>query len=100
MRENVGNTDRWLRAVIGGALVLVAARSLGARRAIAPGLLLAGRALLLETALTRVCPLNAVLEIDTRRWHPFGLFGARFEAPGELSSSGQTNWRAQAEGGA
>jgi hypothetical protein len=72
MQENVGNVDRWLRMVVGGAALLGATRALWTRGAIAPGLLLAGGAILLETAVTRYCPVNAALGLDTRDWKPFG----------------------------
>jgi hypothetical protein len=67
MQENVGNIDRWVRVAAGGALILGAARALGIRGAVAPALLFASGAVLLETALTRVCALNALLGVDTRR---------------------------------
>ncbi|HET9932192.1 MAG TPA: DUF2892 domain-containing protein [Polyangiaceae bacterium] len=79
MHENVGNTDRWLRVAVGGALVLGAVSSLGARRAFGPGLLLATGALLIETALTRVCPMSAALGVDSRDWEPFARLGASSE---------------------
>jgi hypothetical protein len=66
MQENVGSIDRWLRVAAGGALVFAGARALGARGALAPALALASGALVLETALTGVCPLNALLGVDTR----------------------------------
>lgn len=94
MQENVGDTDRWLRVAVGGALVLGAASSLGGRRALGPGLLLAGGALLLETAITRVCPLNAALGVDSRGWAPFERFGKEVEQEkGEEVNGGEEGSR-------
>jgi uncharacterized membrane protein len=67
MNENVGNEDRMLRAVTGPALMLMGYAILGGNRGHCTGLLtmIAGTALL-ESAITRVCPLNAMLGIDSR----------------------------------
>ncbi len=66
MKENVGHTDRALRSVAGPALLALGLTSLGARRGRLAGLLaLIGGALITETAITRVCPLNEALGIDT-----------------------------------
>lgn len=90
MQENVGNADRWLRVAVGGALVLAGARALGAKRAVVSGLSLAGGAILLETAITRVCPVNAAFGIDTRGEQPGKRDDARWHAGSpELSASGQ-----------
>jgi uncharacterized membrane protein len=67
MNENIGRMDRWLRVALGGGLVLAGLRGLG-RSSLACGVLLTSGALLLETALTRVCPVNAALGLDTRKW--------------------------------
>jgi hypothetical protein len=100
MQENVGSTDQWLRIAVGGALVLGATRSLGARGAFASGLILATGALLLQTAVTRVCPVNAALRLDTRGWKPFGSLGRGSDESGsEQESSGQDMEYARAEGG-
>jgi uncharacterized membrane protein len=64
MLENVGKNDRWLRAAIGSSLVLTGIWRTR-RGGLAPALALGAGALLLETAITRVCPLNAWLGIDT-----------------------------------
>jgi hypothetical protein len=66
MQENVGSLDRWVRLAAGGALMFGAARALGARGALAPALVFASGAMVLQTAVTRVCALNALLGIDTR----------------------------------
>ena len=71
MRENVGGADRARRSVAGPALVALGLTRLGAREGRLPGLLaLVLGALTTETAITRVCPLNAVLGLDTRRNTP------------------------------
>lgn len=66
MQENVGTIDRWVRVAVGGTLVTAGLYGL-ARRNVLPAALLTTGALVLESALTRVCPLNAWLGIDTRR---------------------------------
>lgn len=68
MRENVGGADRRMRMVAGPGLVVLGFTALGGSRGRLPGLLamLAG-ALVTETAVTRVCPVNEVLGIDTAR---------------------------------
>ncbi|HYG24426.1 MAG TPA: DUF2892 domain-containing protein [Verrucomicrobiae bacterium] len=65
MKENVGEVDRNLRFVAGGALLALAfmSRSSGPVRL---GALLLGLSELV-TATTRVCPLNSFIGIDTNR---------------------------------
>lgn len=72
MRENVGGMDRTMRLALGPGLLALGYTALGGDRGRAPGLLamIAG-ALVTETAITRVCPLNEVLGVDTAR----GRFG-------------------------
>jgi hypothetical protein len=67
MEENVGTTDRMLRAVAGPALIAIGYSKFDGRHGRAAGLaaMIAG-ALVIESAITRVCPLNAALGIDTR----------------------------------
>ena len=66
MRENVGGLDRRVRLVAGPALMAFGFTRLGGRDGTIPGLLaLLGGALITETAITRVCPLNEVLGVDT-----------------------------------
>lgn len=69
MHENVGDRDRALRWVAGPALMGLGLTVLGARSGRPLGLAatVAG-ALLVESAITRVCPANAALGIDTRAW--------------------------------
>ncbi|HEU4412515.1 MAG TPA: DUF2892 domain-containing protein [Polyangiaceae bacterium] len=83
MKENVGSFDRLARAVLGPALFALggayALRPRSPRRApVAPALAMVGGALIAETAITRVCPVNALLGIDTRRRAraPLGRGGA------------------------
>ena len=65
MKENVGFFDRVVRSVLGAGLVTIGATSL--REAPVVGLVAAvAGALVLESAVTRVCPLNGALGIDTR----------------------------------
>jgi hypothetical protein len=67
MKENVGRTDQLLRAAAGPALMLLGYTRLEGRRGRALGLAaLVGGALVVESAITRTCPLNALLGLDTR----------------------------------
>lgn len=70
MQENVGSTDAVARAVVGGALTYVAVRELGPQKLRWAALLALG-ALLVESAITRVCPVNHLLKLDTRNWQPW-----------------------------
>jgi hypothetical protein len=67
MQENVGGADRTVRAVGGPLLVLAALGPLGARRGswLGLGTLVTG-VLVTESAVTRVCPVNRALGVDTR----------------------------------
>lgn len=67
MKENVGQADRIVRSIAGPALILAGYARLGGRDGEPAGLaaMIAG-ALLIESAITRVCPVNAVAGIDTR----------------------------------
>jgi hypothetical protein len=68
MRENVGGADRLVRAAIGPALLVLGVTALDGRKGAPLGLLaMIGGALLAETAITRVCPVNELLGIDTAR---------------------------------
>ena len=82
MQENVGNTDRLLRIGIGASLATVGILRLRSGR-LGPALLLASGALLLESAITRVCPINALLRIDTRKASLFGERSLANSSPGE-----------------
>lgn len=65
MRENVGRIDRLIRAVIGPGLAVLGIAQLDERRVLGVISLVAG-AMVTESAVTRVCPLNAALGLDTR----------------------------------
>jgi len=67
MRENVGKTDQKMRMVAGPALVLIGYYGLGGKEGRPLGLLgmIAGLATV-ESAITRVCPLNTFFGIDSR----------------------------------
>jgi hypothetical protein len=66
MKQNVGPEDQALRAAVGPTLMWLGYSRLGGRQGHAAGLamMIAG-ALVIESAITRVCPLNALLGIDT-----------------------------------
>lgn len=67
MHENMGSKDRTVRGVLGPALLSLGYFCLEGRKGRPLGLLsmMAGVALI-ESAITRVCPLSAELGIDTR----------------------------------
>lgn len=67
MTENVGSTERMFRGAASVALMAAGYTVLGARRGRLPGLLtMMFGAVVLETAITRVCPISAALGVDTR----------------------------------
>lgn len=67
MKENVGPLDRMMRAVVGPGLLALGYAKLGGNRGALPGLLaMIGGTLITESAITRVCPINALLGLDTR----------------------------------
>lgn len=67
VKENVGTTDRIIRSIAGPALVLAGYLRLGGKAGDPTGLavMIAG-VLLIESAITRVCPVSAAAGIDTR----------------------------------
>ncbi|GAB6060800.1 YgaP family membrane protein [Desulfonatronum parangueonense] len=67
MKENVGSVDQAVRGVLGPILICKGYFRLGGSKGRPLGLLamLAGVSLL-ESAMTRVCPLSKYLGIDTR----------------------------------
>lgn len=68
MKENVGGADRVARAVLGPTLLALGLTRLGGHRGAPLGLLaMIGGALIAETAITRVCPLNELVGVDTAR---------------------------------
>ncbi|MBA2665238.1 MAG: DUF2892 domain-containing protein [Bradymonadaceae bacterium] len=68
MKENVGTLDRIARSIAGPALILLGYSRWGGHRGELGGLaaIVAGTTLI-ESAITRVCPVNGLLRIDTRR---------------------------------
>ena len=68
MKENVGGADRMARAVAGPVLIALGYARLGGDEGSLPGLLaILGGAFLVETAITRVCPVNELAGVDTAR---------------------------------
>lgn len=65
MRENVGRTDRILRTIVGPSLIALGAVELLRSRLLGTLSIVTGT-LVLESAITRVCPVNSLLGIDTR----------------------------------
>jgi hypothetical protein len=65
MRENVGRIDRLVRTVIGARFMLHGLAGVVRGRRSAAFAVAAG-GFLLESALTRVCPVSTLLGIDTR----------------------------------
>ncbi len=68
MKENVGTADRIVRSLVGPALLALGYTRLGGREGRTAGLaaMILGTSTL-ESAITKVCPVNAMLGIDTRR---------------------------------
>lgn len=68
MRENVGGADRVARAIVGPGLILLGLTELDALEGDLLGILaIVAGAIITETAITRVCPLNELAGIDTAR---------------------------------
>lgn len=66
MRENVGGAERALRGTIASALVAWGCLVLApARRKSGQVALMLTRALVTETAVTKVCPVSVAFGIDT-----------------------------------
>ena len=68
MKENVGTEDRIARSLLGPGLMAIGYTSLGGSKGRTAGLaaMIFG-ALLTESAITKVCPINALLGINTQR---------------------------------
>ena len=67
VKENVGQTDQAVRAALGPMLLLAGFTLLDGKRGRPLGLAaMVSGALITETAMTRTCPLNELLGIDTR----------------------------------
>jgi len=68
VKENVGRTDQAIRAVVGPGLLIAGLTLLKGKRGRPLGLAaMVGGALISETAITRTCPLNELLGIDTSK---------------------------------
>jgi hypothetical protein len=67
MKENVGRRDQIVRSMVGPALLAIGYGLLNRNRGAGATALVWG-AMVTETAITRVCPINALLGIDTSRW--------------------------------
>lgn len=67
MRENVGRVDQSFRVALSGLLgALAVAKYRKGARPLVPAALFVASSLVLESAITRVCPMNRLLGIDTR----------------------------------
>jgi hypothetical protein len=66
MQENVGRTDRIVRSIVGPAVAGFGIDQLRRGNLVLGGIGIAVGALVTESAVTRVCPMNALLGIDTR----------------------------------
>ncbi len=68
MKENVGRIDQVFRSVIGPSLFFAGYCSMAKKnRQKLPLAAMISGALIIESAITRTCPLNALLGIDTTR---------------------------------
>ena len=68
MRENVGRADQTLRSFVGPFLLYAGYDLLNGKRGTIGGIAaMVFGALITESAITKTCPLNALLGIDTRR---------------------------------
>jgi hypothetical protein len=67
MHENVGREDQFIRSFLGPAIMMVGFLALGGRRGKLAGLatIVVG-VLVTESAVTRVCPVNYLIGMDTR----------------------------------
>lgn len=68
MKENVGRLDRIGRFLIGPAIMALGFTRLDRRRGgdLAGVAMMIAGALVIDSAITRVCPVNALLGLDTR----------------------------------
>lgn len=69
MRENVGNRDKMVRSIVGPALIGLGYTYFKGRHGNLGGLasIVAGT-LIFESAITRTCPVNALLGVDTKKF--------------------------------
>jgi hypothetical protein len=65
MKENVGHADRMVRLVLGPALMGIGVGMMG-RGGLTGVVTLVAGVLVLESGITRTCPLNHLAGIDTR----------------------------------
>lgn len=67
MKENVGKKDRFIRSIVGPGLITFGYSGLGGNRGRLTGLaaIVVGT-LITESAITKVCPVNAIFGLDTR----------------------------------
>jgi uncharacterized membrane protein len=65
MKENVGHADRMMRLVLGPALMGIGVGMMG-RGGLTGVVTLVAGVLVLESGITRTCPLNHLAGIDTR----------------------------------
>jgi hypothetical protein len=67
MNKNVGRADQLMRGVVGPALMAAGYFLLGGNRGRLLGLATIVTGVMIgETAITRVCPVNALAHLDTR----------------------------------
>ena len=77
MKENVGTTDRVIRSIVGPGLIALGYTRLGGSEGRLAGLLaMMGGVAVVESAITRTCPVNGLLGLDTREpelvWEDLG----------------------------
>jgi hypothetical protein len=71
VKENVGRKDQAMRSVVGPMLVTIGYWMFGGNKGRLRGILtLVFGVLVIESAITRVCPVNALLGLDTRESRP------------------------------
>ena len=66
MKENVGRIDQIVRIVVGPALGGLGAFLLRRGNLVGGAVAIASSAAVIQTTITRVCPVNALFGIDTR----------------------------------
>ena len=66
MQENIGRIDRVVRSFVGPALTGLGYMQLRRGNLVLGAAGVALGAVIIETAVTRVCPFNAILGLDTR----------------------------------
>lgn len=68
MKENVGRNDQLIRSIAGPALIAVGYFALGGNKGKIGGILsIMTGTVIAESAITRVCPVNEFLGLDTRK---------------------------------